>query len=125
MHQWVTTPESNETAEADRTRHSGARGRGRSFHRLSDTLRLYAGWWLAWYLLMYAIGTYQRLHPLPVRIEFFEKIAGSGLLLNLALATFLFLLLSSVHRRLQGEILSGVALTVIGMGLFLLFVANI
>lgn len=101
-----------------------ARAKHSSYHRLSDTLRLYAGWLLAWYFLIFAVGSYQRLRPLPFRSAFLDRLIDSRLVLEVAVGTFLFLLLTGMHRVLGRGVLLGTALTLVGVAMFLLFVAN-
>ncbi|MDP6561808.1 MAG: hypothetical protein QF793_02685, partial [Candidatus Peribacteraceae bacterium] len=41
-----------------------------AYFPLLDTLRLYAGWLLAWYCIVYAIGAYQFMKELPFRLPY-------------------------------------------------------
>jgi hypothetical protein len=91
---------------------------------LSDTFRLYAGWLLAWYSIVYLVGSYQFTKDLPFEIPFLEGLFLSPLVLKFAFGTFLFLLLSSVHRALGRGIWKGVFLTLVWLGVVTLFVLN-
>ena len=92
---------------------------------LTDTLRLFAGWLLAWYAVVYLLGSYQRNGKLPLEIPFLEGLFISPLVLRFSLGTFLFLLLTTIHRWLKGGIISGILLTLLGVALFVLFHLNV
>lgn len=62
------------------------------------TARLYAGWLLAWYALVFVLGGYQATGLLPLDVSWLEGIYRSPLVLLCAAATFFFLLLSDVRR---------------------------
>ena len=68
---------------------------------LHETLRLYAGWLMAWYCLVYALGSYQFFRPLPFRIPLVEGLFLSPLVRSFTLVAFLYLLLGS------GQIMMG------------------
>jgi hypothetical protein len=91
---------------------------------LSDTFRLYAGWLMAWYSIVYLIGSYQYTKRLPFEIPFLEGLFLSPLVLKFAFGTFLFLLLSSVHRILGRGIGKGIVLTVVWAILMTVFSLN-
>jgi len=78
------------------------------------TVRLYAGWLLAWYFLVYAVGSFGFLERLPATIPYLDELFYSTVILQFSLAAFLLLCLSSVHRLLGGGITKGAVLTVIG-----------
>lgn len=69
---------------------------------ITETLRLYAGWLLAWYLLVYALGAYQSTRQLPFRIPYVEAFlpGNSALVLTFALACFWFLLFTTLRQGL-------------------------
>lgn len=92
---------------------------------LSDTFRLYAGWLLAWYAVVYLIGSYQFTKRLPFEIPFLEGLFLSPLVLKFAFGTFLFLMLSTLHRALGRGIGKGVALTLVWFALMTLFSLNV
>ncbi len=96
----------------------------KGYYPLVDTFRLYAGWLLAWYFLIYALGSYQWLRHLPFQIPFLGDLFQSTLILDFACACFLFLLLTSLHRRMGRGWVLGILLTLVGFGLFAGFYAN-
>ena len=61
-----------------------------------DTLRLYAGWLLAWYAIIYGLGSYQASRTLPFEIPYLMGIYYSPLVLSFTLGAFLFLLFTSL-----------------------------
>jgi hypothetical protein len=79
----------------------------KAYHPLFSTLRLYAGWLLAWYALFVALGYYARERTLPWDIPFVGAFASSGLVFSFVVAIFFFLLLSSLHRALHGKTMMG------------------
>ncbi|MBI3336560.1 hypothetical protein HYZ98_03280 [Candidatus Peregrinibacteria bacterium] len=78
---------------------------------LIDTLRLYAGWLLVWYGLIFAIGTYQYRGIIPFRSELIAGLASSTTVLVSAFGVFIFLMFSSLHKTLHGGIFKGMVLT--------------
>lgn len=84
---------------------------------LHTTLRLYAGWLLAWYGLVYLAGSFRSAGLAPWVPEFVQTLFASPLTLYFACATYLFLLLGTVHRLLGGGVLKGIACTAAGGGL--------
>lgn len=96
-----------------------------AYYPLTNTLRLYAGWLLSWYVLIFALGSYQFLRPLPFEIPFMRSLFQSPLVISFALGAFLFLLLSDIHRKLHGGTLLGMMLTVLGLGIFVIYKINL
>ncbi|MFA6039018.1 MAG: hypothetical protein WCV62_03790 [Candidatus Peribacteraceae bacterium] len=92
---------------------------------LLDTLRLYAGWLLAWYFMIYALAGYQVTRPLPFRLSLLDDFIGSALVAQISAVLFLFLLLTSLHRAVRGKNLFGILLTLLGLIGILLFSMNI
>lgn len=90
-----------------------------------ETLRLYAGWLLAWYSLVYAIGGYQFTKDLPIHIPYAESLFLSPLVLSFTFAAYLFLLLTSIYTYSNISKKSGVALSIVGITLFILYRINI
>ena len=88
------------------------------YHPLISTLRLYAGWLLGWYGLFVALGYYSHVRVLPWEIPFVEAFFVSPLIFSFIVAMFLFLLLGAMHRAMHGRLLSGIALTVVGIVAF-------
>lgn len=70
---------------------------------LIGTLRLYAGWLMAWYSIVYLFGAYQVTGKSPFVLPIIEGLFYSKVVLTFTFATFLFLLLSTLHRSLHGE----------------------
>jgi hypothetical protein len=95
-----------------------------SYVPLLDTLRLYAGWLLAWYGLVYLLGSYQYTKHLPFEVPFIEGLFLSPLVLEFAFATFLFLLLSTLHRWTGGGVWKGLIVAAAGILLFTMFLVN-
>ena len=91
---------------------------------LIDTLRLFAGWLLAWYGAVYVLGAYQQEQVLSSDIPFLQALFQSPLILRFTFGTFLFLLLSSLHQWMGRGIGKGIFLTIVGVVLFVLFHLN-
>ena len=91
---------------------------------LTDTLRLYAGWLLAGYFAAYILGQYQLTKPLPFQIPYVLAFLYSDLILSFTLAAFLYLLITSIHKQTKGKFWSGVVLTGLAVGAFVLFRIN-
>jgi len=96
-----------------------------TYFPLLDTLRLYAGWLLAWYCLVYALGSYQNERPLPFRIPYVEGLFLSPLVLSFTLAAFLFLLLTGIWKFIGKGIFTGLILTIVGVATFVLYRMNV
>lgn len=96
----------------------------REYLPLVDTLRLYAGWLMAWYVAVYLLGSYQLTKRLPFEIPFIQGLFQSTIVLNFAFGTFLFLLLSSVHRTLGRGLWKGIGLSIVWIVGVALFVVN-
>lgn len=90
----------------------------RAYHPLLATLRLYAGWLLAWYGLFVALGYYSIVRTLPSDIPFVQAFYYSPLIFSFIIGIFLFLLLSALHKAMNGRFPSGIVLTLLGIGLF-------
>ena len=96
-----------------------------TYFPLIDTLRLYAGWLLAWYFLVYAIGSYTSFRLLPFDIPFLEGLFLSPLVLSFTFAAWLFLLLSGMWKKIEGSWKSGLLFTLIGIGVFVVYRMNV
>jgi len=97
----------------------------KEYYPISDTLRLYAGWLLAWYGLVYALGSYQSTRELSFEIPYLMGIYYSPLVLSFTLGSFLFLLLSGLHRIVGRGILPGLFFSIVGLGLFGVYRMNV
>ena len=89
-----------------------------SYHPLTDTLRLYVGWMLAWYALIYGLGAYQYTRDLSFQIPFVSGLFLSPLVLSFTTACYLFLLLTqrSIETKTKGLLVG-----VLGIAIFYLF----
>lgn len=90
-----------------------------AYYPLISTLRLYAGWLLAWYAVFVMLGYYSLNREVPLQIPFVAAFSSSPLIFTFTVATFLFLLLSSLHRAMHGRLVSGIMFTVIGVVMFM------
>ena len=99
----------------------------KKYYPFLDTLRLYAGWLLAWYCIVYILGGYQHTRELSFRIPYVEALLPpySPIVLTFTLAAFLFLLCTSLHRVLKSNKLAGIALTIAGIAVFSLYRINV
>lgn len=88
---------------------------------LHETLRIFAGWLIAWYGVIYALGFLESTGRLP-SIPFVHELFLSPLVLQFTFGTFLFLALSNVHRWLGKGILVGCLLTIAWIALVAGFV---
>lgn len=78
---------------------------------LHETIRIFAGWLLAWYGVIYALGFLVYTQKLP-ELPFVSELFTSRLVLQFTFGTFLFLALSNIHRWMGGGLAKGIALTV-------------
>ena len=92
---------------------------------LIDTFRLFAGWLLAWYAVVYLLGSAQSLGRLPIEIPFIDSLFLSPLILRLSFATYLFLLVTTIHRALGKGIGRGIFLTIVGIVAYGFFHVNV
>ncbi len=88
------------------------------YHPLTATLRLYAGWLLAWYGLFVAIGYYSVMRTLPWDIPFVQAFYLSPFIFSFIIAIFIFLLFTAIHKAMKGGLISGIVFSVVGIGLF-------
>ncbi len=89
-----------------------------NYHPLVSTLRLYAGWLLAWYGLFVALGYYTHVRQLPWLLPFVEAFFISPLIFSVIVAIFLFLVLGSIHRTIHGRWISRIISAAVGIGAF-------
>ena len=100
------------------------------YYPLRQTLRLYAGWLLAWYGLVYAIGGYYVSRSPAFELPYLTGIFYSPLVLTFTLGAFLFLLFSGIYNHLaetNDELpwYAGLALTAVAVVIFVLYRANV
>jgi hypothetical protein len=84
---------------------------------LVSTIRLYAGWLLAWYFIIYALGSLQFLDRLPISIPYLDELFSSVVILQFSLGAYVILALSSLHRLIGGGALKGIGLGLIGIAI--------
>lgn len=94
------------------------------YYPLLDTLRLYAGWLLAWYVLVIALGAYQGTKNLPFTIPLVEGLWQSVLIIRATFGVFLFLVLTSLYRFFGNRGWVGGVLGILGVVLFYVFFVN-
>jgi len=92
---------------------------------LIDTLRLYAGWLLAWYCVVFALGSYQHFRALPFQIPYLEGLFLSPLVLSFTLAAFLFLLVTGFWKLTGKGIILGMFYSIVGVAAFVLYRMNV
>lgn len=92
---------------------------------LVETLRLFAGWLLAWYGVVYLLGDLSMQQKMPIYVPYLEALFTSDLVLRFTFGTFLFLLFTTLHRVFGRGIGKGIALTILGVGLFIVFHLNV
>lgn len=97
----------------------------KNYASLLDTFRIYAGWLLAWYFLIYAFGSLLVLRENAPDIPFLYALFVSPVVLLFSLCAFLFLLLSSVHRMLKGNTGMGIILALLGIATVVIYQMNI
>jgi hypothetical protein len=88
---------------------------------LHETLRVFAGWLLGWYGVIYALGFLEQSGKLP-ELPFVRELFESRLVLQFTFGTFLVLAMSNVHRWLGGGTLKGFVLGVASVALLAGFV---
>lgn len=96
-----------------------------NYYSLVDTLRLYAGWLIAYHVLVYALASYQRSRDLTFTIPFVDGLMLSSLVLSFTFASFLFLLLTTLHKLLGGGRMRGWGFVILGVLLFVYYEMNI
>lgn len=88
---------------------------------LHETLRVFAGWLLGWYGVIYALGFLEQSGKLP-ELPFVRELFESRLVLQFTFGTFLVLAMSNAHRWLGGGTLKGFVLGVAFIALLAGFV---
>jgi len=118
---WTSTDEPASRVNTPVTQNNAAPG---TYLPLVDTLRLFAGWLLAWYALVYLLGSYNLSGKLPFEVPFLQGLFESPLVLRFSFGTFLFLALSSLHTWMGKGTGKGIALGVLWLVLVMLFHLN-
>ena len=103
------------------------RKKKKNYYPFQDTLRLYAGWLLAWYCIVYMLGGYQYTRDLSFRIPYIEALLPpfSPIVLTFTLAAFLFLLCTSLHKTFGSGRVKGIVISVLGIAVFTLYRLNV
>lgn len=91
---------------------------------LTDTLRLFAGWLLAWYAAVYIAGSLQATGRISKDIPLLQELFTSWLVLRFTFGIFLFLALTSLQKAIRGSAATGAALAVLWLVLVVLFHLN-
>jgi hypothetical protein len=92
---------------------------------IAATLRLYAGWLLAYYSIVYAVGWYAHSRVLPKEIPYVEALMLSPLVLSFTLAAFLFLVFHTAYQAWGKGIIKGVVVSIAGVAVFVVYRMNI
>lgn len=92
---------------------------------IASTLRLYAGWLLAYYAIVYAVGWYAQSRPLPFEIPYVQALLVSPLVLSFTFAAFLFLLMHSLYRMWGNGLWKSVTVSVLGVVVFAVYRMNV
>ncbi len=77
---------------------------------LHETLRIFAGWLLAWYGVIFALGFLESTKKFP-SIPFVHELFLSPLVRQFTFGTFLFLALSNIHHWTGKKVLTGLILS--------------
>ncbi len=95
-----------------------------SYAPVLDTFRLYAGWLCAWYVAIFALGSLSYLDRLPSRIDLLEDLIVSPTIINFCFGAFLFLLLTSLYKKLHANIPTGMIFGIAWLSTLLIFRLN-
>lgn len=102
-----------------------AEGPEAAYFPLLETLRLYAGWLLAWYSLVYAVGAYQFMKDIPVHVPYAESLFLSPLVLSFTFAAYIFLLFSGIYKATGRSKKVGIVLAFGAVAVFILYKMNL
>ena len=94
------------------------------FLPLLETMRLYAGWLLAWYFFVFAIGGYQLTHSLPFDLPFIDELVTSSVAITVSFGCLLLLLLSSIRKMLPKNLLLSIVFFLLWIGAVVFFGLN-
>jgi len=89
------------------------------------TLRIYAGWLLAWYALIFVLGGYQLTKRLPFALPYVDSLVQSPLLPRFAFGAFLFLFFTTIYLSWNRGIFKGILLTMLGIAVWWGFHVNV
>lgn len=95
------------------------------YYPLGETVRLYAGWLLAWYGLVYILGHYERSRqPLP-SIPYVSGLLYSPAIFTFTLGCFLYLFCHTLMRRFPVNTGVDFLISLVGIGIFVSFLVSI
>ena len=77
-----------------------------------NTVRLYAGWVFAWGLAALTFVAYGHTRTLPFSTVFLDAFGNLSALILITISSFLFLVVTTVHRVLKGKLLLGIVLMI-------------
>lgn len=99
----------------------------KKYYPFIDTLRLYAGWLLAWYALVYALGSYQYTKNTYIRVPYVEALLPpfSSVVFTFTIVAFLFLLLTSIYKVSGATRMRAFSLWLLGIATFALYRLNV
>jgi len=120
---WTTIDDAKEEKQIERAIKT-EKTKEKNYVPLVDTLRLFAGWLIAWYGLVYLLGDLQLHGGISPDTPYIEALFTSPLVLRFTVGTLLFLLCTSLHKWLKGGMGKGITLTVVGVFLFVVFHLN-
>ncbi|UPA22116.1 hypothetical protein K8942_03570 [Candidatus Peribacteria bacterium] len=118
---WTTIEDKKEEKKTEKAMETEER----AYIPLIETLRLFAGWLLAWYGAVYLLGNLTLQEKLPVYIPYLNALFTSSLVLRFTFGTFLFLLLTSLYSAMGRGVGKGIVLTIMGVAMFVLFHLNV
>jgi hypothetical protein len=120
-----TIPEKK--AKKTKKKLSKKKSTNKKYFPLIETIRLYAGWLLAWYILVYALGGYQNSRDLPFSIPYVEALLPpySSIVFSFTIASFLFLLLTTLIKEIGAGKKKSLGILGLGLLLFTLYRINV
>lgn len=96
----------------------------RTYLPLLATARLYAGWLLLWYGVIFVLGHYASSDRLPFALPFIDSLYQSPFILHMSFGTYLFLLLSSMYRAFGDGAGKAMIFTLLWLTVFWTFFVN-
>ena len=95
------------------------------YYPLSDTIRLYAGWQLALYVMVYALGFYQLNEKVSFRVPYIDALFISPILLTATLGCFLFLACTEITRMFPNKTTLKIFVSLLFIVLFVFYRSNV
>ena len=124
-HQTPSTQQTQKTPDKNSVEETLKENTTKVYLPIAATLRLYAGWLLAYYAIVYAVGWYAQSRPLPFEIPYVRALLVSPLVLSFTFAAFLFLLMHSLYRIWGNGLWKGVSVSVLGVVVFVVYRMNV